>query len=190
MGKNGHEMKTLFDCILIHYVGFFFPSIIAQNAQQVRRREVEVFVTVYAPGTTFVVFDPASYTRSVPENENPNSALFTVAARGPPDTSIAYSIVGGNADNAFKIGAGNGLLSVQSRLDREAQETYHLVVRAVALNLAAEAPVTIRLQDVNDNTPKITFLEQDPKNVAIEDFSPQGSYVIKVNKHVFYSGLQ
>ena len=152
-----------------------------------KRKEVAVSVTVIPPGNTPVVFDPASYTRTVPESENPDSALFRVSARGPSGQTITYTIVGGNTDNAFKIGANDGMLRVQKRLDREAQETYNLVVRAVASNLAAEAPVTIRLQDVNDNDPKITFLEQAPKNVAIEDFSPRGSYVIKVNKHVLYS---
>jgi len=39
---------------------------------------------------------------------------------------------------------------------------------------------TINIGDANDNKPRITFLK-DPKNIAVEDYSPRGSFVIKVS---------
>lgn len=144
-----------------------------------RKKEVAVYVTVYSPGTTFVLFDPASYTKNdLPENSNQNTLVLTAVARGP--SGIQYSIVGGNTDNDFGINQNNGQVFVRGSLDRERQETYNLVIRAVASNIAAEAPATIRISDVNDNNPRITFIDSEPKNIAIEDFSPKGAYVIKV----------
>lgn len=136
-------------------------------------------MTVFSPGTTFIVFDPASYTRTIPENSNTNTLVLTAKAR---PSGVTYSIVGGNTDNAFRIDSNNGQVFVQEglKLDRETQETYNLRLRAVASTLAAEASATIRLSDKNDEKPRITFMETEPKNIAIEDFSPKGAYVIKV----------
>lgn len=68
-------------------------------------------------------------------------------------------------------------------LDRETQATYKLVIRAVvgSTTLGSEVTTTINVLDVNDVVPKITFMDAEPKVVAIEDFSPKGSFVIKVN---------
>lgn len=161
-------------CCLNVYV--LIASFTAQDA--IKRSTVDVSVTVYSPGTTFIVFDPASYSRSVTESVIRNTVVFTASARGP--SGIQYSIVGGNTDNAFGINQ-NGQVFVNGPLDREAKETYNLIIRAEASSLAAEAPATIRIGDENDTPPRITFLEKEPKNIAIEDYSPAGSYVIKVN---------
>ena len=151
----------------------------AQNQNEIKRATVVVYVSVYSPGTQIVVFDPSNYVRSLSEGSGVNTPVLTVSTRGP--SGRQYSIVGGNTNDAFRIGKFNGQLLVQKTLDRETQATYNLVIRAEASNLAAEAAVTITLTDVNDNNPRITFMETEPKNVAIEDFSPAGSPVIQVN---------
>lgn len=71
-------------------------------------------------------------------------------------------------------------------LDRETQATYKLVIRAVvgSTTLGSEVTTTINVLDVNDVVPKITFMDAEPKVVAIEDFSPKGSFVIKVSGKV------
>lgn len=150
----------------------------AQNQNEIKRATVVVYVSVYSPGTQIVVFDPSNYVRSLSEGSGVNTPVLTVSTRGP--SGRQYSIVGGNTNDAFRIGKFNGQLLVQKTLDRETQATYNLVIRAEASNLAAEAAVTITLTDVNDNNPRITFMETEPKNVAIEDFSPAGSPVIQV----------
>ena len=140
-----------------------------------------VKVSVYGSGTTPVTLDllPGSYT--IAENSNVNTPVFTANANGR--NPITYEIVGGNDGKAFKINANNGQVSVQTKesLDREVKASYNLVIRAKDQGgLAADATAIISLSDLNDETPRITFMEQEPKNIAIEDFSPAGAFVIQV----------
>ena len=74
-------------------------------------------------------------------------------------------------------------MSVRTKesLDREVKASYNLVIRAKdGGDLAADATAIISLSDLNDESPRITFMEQEPKNIAIEDFSPAGAFVIQV----------
>ena len=140
-----------------------------------------VEVSVYGSGTTPVTFDPLPGSYTIAENSNVNTPVFTANAKG--QSSITYEIVGGNDDNAFKINANNGQVSVRTKesLDREVKASYNLVVRAKDQGgLAADATAIISLSDLNDESPRITFLEVEPKNIAIEDFSPAGAFVIQV----------
>lgn len=158
---------------------FFFSA----QSGNVKRKEVTVAVHVYAPGTAFVQFDPTSYSKDIAEDAAKETLVFTVTAKGP--SPIKYSIVGGNVNNAFKI-AQNGQVRVANSLDRETRATYKLVIRAVvgSTTLGSEVTTTINVLDVNDVVPKITFMDAEPKVVAIEDFSPKGSFVIKVSGKV------
>ena len=143
--------------------------------------EVLVEVSVYGSGTTPVTFDPLPGSYTIAENSNVNTPVFTANAKG--QSSITYEIVGGNDDNAFKINANNGQVSVRTKesLDREVKASYNLVIRAKDRgDLAADATAIISLSDLNDESPRITFMEQEPKNIAIEDFSPAGAFVIQV----------
>ena len=140
-----------------------------------------VEVSVYGSGTTPVTFDPLPGSYTIAENSNVNTPVFTANAKG--QSSITYEIVGGNDDNAFKINANNGQVSVKTKesLDREVKASYRLVIRAKDQGgLAADATAIISLSDLNDESPRITFMEQEPKNIAIEDFSPAGAFVIQV----------
>ena len=140
-----------------------------------------VEVSVYGSGTTPVTFDPLPGSYTIAENSNVNTPVFTANAKG--QSSITYEIVGGNDDNAFKINANNGQVSVKTKesLDREVKASYNLVIRAKDQGgLAADASAIISLSDLNDEDPRITFMEQVRKNIAIEDFSPAGAFVIQV----------
>ena len=137
-----------------------------------------MYVSVYSPGTTVIQFNAGSYSKILPENSPTNTPVFTVSAKGP--NTITYKIVGGNTNNAFKISQSTGLVSVAGSLDRESKSSYQLVIRAETTDLAREVTTTINIGDINDNSPRITFLKE-PKNIAIEDYSPKGSFVIKVS---------
>lgn len=165
--------------ILKNVIGTFLLSFAAQKSNEIRRTRVDVYVTVYIPGTGIIVFDPPIVPKAIREDISINSQVKEVPARGAQN--IQYSIVGGNTNDAFRIGLNNGQILVQKTLDRETQSKYTLVIRAVASNLATEANFIISVTDVNDNSPRITFMEAQPKNIAIEDFSPPGSPVIRVN---------
>ena len=165
--------------ILKNVIGTFLVSFTAQKSNEIRRTEVDVFVTVYLPGTGIIVFDPPLFPKPIREDITINTQVKLVSARGA--SNIQYSIVGGNTNNAFRIGSNNGQILVQKALDRETQSKSTLVIRAEASNVATEANFIISVTDVNDNSPRITFMEAEPKNIAVEDFSPPGSPVIRVN---------
>ena len=137
-----------------------------------------MYVFVYQPGTTIIQFNQASYSKIISEDAATNTLVFTVSAKGPG--GIKYKIVGGNTNNKFKIEQSTGRVTVAAPLDRESKSSYQLVIRAETTQLAQEVTTTINIGDVNDNKPRITFLKK-PKTVAIEDYSPKGSIVIKVS---------
>ena len=137
-----------------------------------------MYVFVYQPGTTIIQFNQASYSKIISEDAATNTLVFTVSAKGP--AGIKYKIVGGNTNNKFKIEQSSGRVTVAALLDRESKSSYQLVIRAETTQLAREVTTTINIGDVNDNEPRITFLKK-PKTVAIEDYSPKGSFVIKVS---------
>lgn len=104
------------------------------------------------------VFDQLSYDVTISELEPVNSRFFSVHASDKdsgPNGEIAYTIVEGNAGDAFGIFP-DGQLYIKSELDRELQERYTLLVvasdRAVE-PLSATVNVTVILEDVNDNRP-------------------------------------
>ncbi|KAL8207010.1 UNVERIFIED_CONTAM: Protocadherin Fat 4 [Gekko kuhli] len=104
------------------------------------------------------VFDQLSYEVTISELEPVNSRFFSVHASDKdsgPNGEISYSIMEGNAGDAFGIFP-DGQLYIKSELDRELQERYTLLVvasdRAVE-PLSATVNVTVILEDVNDNRP-------------------------------------
>jgi len=50
------------------------------------------------------------------------------------DSSLSYSIVSGNHDNAFVINRRTGLLSVDNRLDFERVQSYRLNVQVIVIS--------------------------------------------------------
>ncbi len=76
------------------------------------------------------VFNPASYRKSVPENEALQTSLLTVTATDPNSDPIEYSIYSGNNSGKFDIGQSSGTITLEAALDRSVQLTYSLVVRA------------------------------------------------------------
>ncbi|XP_060103362.1 protocadherin Fat 4 [Heteronotia binoei] len=104
------------------------------------------------------MFDQLSYEVTISELEPVNSRFFSVHASDKdsgPNGEIAYTIIEGNAGDAFGIFP-DGQLYIKSELDRELQERYTLLVvasdRAVE-PLSATVNVTVILEDVNDNRP-------------------------------------
>jgi putative intracellular protease/amidase len=89
------------------------------------------------------------------EENSPAGTLVGLAAATDPDAgqSVVYSIVGGNAGNAFAIDPASGQISVANSgaLDFETQPAFELVVRATdngAPALFAETVFTVELADV------------------------------------------
>uniref|UniRef100_A0A8C5TKI6 FAT atypical cadherin 4 n=1 Tax=Malurus cyaneus samueli TaxID=2593467 RepID=A0A8C5TKI6_9PASS len=129
------------------------------------------------------VFDQLSYEVTILESEPVNSRFFKVQASDKDsgvNGEIAYSIIEGNAGDAFGIFP-DGQLYIKSELDRELQERYVLLVvasdRAVE-PLNATVNVTVILEDVNDNRP---LFNSTTYVFYFEEEQRGGSYVGKIN---------
>lgn len=129
------------------------------------------------------VFDQLSYEITILESEPVNSRFFKVHATDKDsgvNGEIAYSIIEGNAGDAFGIFP-DGQLYIKSELDRELQERYILLVvasdRAVE-PLNATVNITVILEDVNDNRP---LFNSTNYVFYFEEEQSGGSYVGKIN---------
>ncbi len=70
---------------------------------------------------------------------------------------IRYSIIGGNTAGTFDIGKDTGEIRLVRPLDREAQDSFLLIVRAFDLGNPPKSnttKVTVTVTDVNDNAPQ------------------------------------
>ena len=108
-----------------------------------------------------LLFDPSKENISICEGEKPSDKCIQFVAQPKlitgqlaDPTTVKFTIVSGNTDNKFAINDNGGVYLINS-LDRETQNNYTLVIRAV--NLVGEATLTlcIVVEDVNDNHPII-----------------------------------
>lgn len=91
------------------------------------------------------------------EDANINFLVIEVNAEDNDAASqITYTIVNGNIGDAFKIESSTGKITVNHPLDYENITEYSLRIRAFDGIYEDYATVTIRVEDVNDNTPKFT----------------------------------
>jgi len=100
------------------------------------------------------VINPQTF--SVTENSPAGTIVGTVVASDPDaGTSLIYSIVSGNTNNTFSIGAGTGQITVANNalLNYEATPVWTIKVRVTdngSPQLYSEANITINLNDAND----------------------------------------
>ena len=97
-------------------------------------------------------FGRSSYAFSVVEDASVGTVVGAVSATDPDaGDAAAYSIVGGNGDGKFAIGADTGVIAVAGALDHETVASYALSVRAAdGRGGAATVAVTITVTDVAD----------------------------------------
>ncbi|XP_026577443.1 protocadherin-16 [Pseudonaja textilis] len=143
----------------------------------------------------------------LPENAAPGTLVLSIPARHSTGSSgqIAYSIVSGNENGAFRIQPDSGAISVSNAegLDFELQPRLRLVLQAEAPASFGFMAVTINLQDVNDNQPRfqlqnyVAFVGEAQgydlpviQVVANDlDQGPNGQVVYKINQTQPMDGL-
>ena len=105
------------------------------------------------------IFTMDPYTASVEEHSDSDTEVVTVEAEDADAGilgEVEYSIVGGNAGNAFSINSSTGLISVEGDIDRESVTSFILQVRAQDFGnppRSDQARVEITVTDINDNAP-------------------------------------
>ena len=106
------------------------------------------------------VFSSESYTAEISEGNGRNPIVTISATAVESSDRITYSIIGGNDDGLFSIGASNGKIRpAASSLDYESVSSarYTLIVEASDGTNSARVEVVIDILDVNDNTPTLTY---------------------------------
>ncbi|XP_075915741.1 protocadherin Fat 1-like [Petromyzon marinus] len=88
----------------------------------------------------------------VAEGAVPGSIVLAVSASG--QSTVTYEIREGDSEGAFDIHPTSGVVATKRPLDRERTPSYRLTVRATDMaGLSADASVSIRVLDENDNAP-------------------------------------
>lgn len=116
---------------------------------------VLVFVTVLDKND-----NPPKFTRlfsvNVTENAEPGDFVIQITSSDQDigeNANASYSFAE-NAGNKFAIDSASGNVTVIGPLDREVEDEYLLKVVAVDDSWRAETPLTITVQDQNDNAPE------------------------------------
>ena len=105
------------------------------------------------------VFDQNSYSFSVPEHSDNNTAVGSVTATDADsglNGAVYYSITAGNSQGYFSIDEITGEIIVSADIDRELVGSVELKVRAKdrgSPNLLSTVMVTVTISDINDNPP-------------------------------------
>ncbi len=125
------------------------------------------------------IIEPQTF--SIDENSATGAQVgIVVATENDPSQTLTFSIVGGNANNAFAINASSGALTVANplALDFEATPEFQLNVTVEdngAGNLSSSALITISLFDVNE-VPEILA-----QTLQLNENSSSGTFVGQVS---------
>ncbi|MGH0132515.1 UNVERIFIED_CONTAM: hypothetical protein FKN15_055886 [Acipenser sinensis] len=105
------------------------------------------------------VFASNTFHTTVPEDTPTGTDVLLVNSSDADaglNAAISYSLTGGNAQ--FSINPGTGQIITSALLDREARQSYQLVVVASdgghPLAMSSSATVSVTISDINDNPPR------------------------------------
>uniref|UniRef100_A0A667XGU3 Cadherin 17, LI cadherin (liver-intestine) n=1 Tax=Myripristis murdjan TaxID=586833 RepID=A0A667XGU3_9TELE len=88
------------------------------------------------------------------ENISKGGVLLKVEAKDPEGKEIGFKL-DGDAHGWLQIDAATGEITAKGKLDRETAETFEVTVTAFEKEKSTEHVMSVRLLDVNDNTPKL-----------------------------------
>ena len=94
----------------------------------------------------------------VTENNMPFNLIGKVTAIDAdegPNAVISYAFVQRSRQNWFQIDQRTGVVHTLNRFDREERSEYEVIVRASSGMLFSDARLVIRIEDVNDNAPRV-----------------------------------
>ncbi|XP_075766558.1 cadherin EGF LAG seven-pass G-type receptor 2 isoform X2 [Pelodiscus sinensis] len=132
------------------------------------------------------IFEQQEYKESVRENLEIGYEVLTVRATdgdASANANILYRLLNGDgANEAFEIDPRSGVIRTKGLVDREAVESYQLLVEASDQGKdpgprSTTATVHIAVEDDNDNVPQFSekrYVAQVPEDIAV------GSHVLRV----------
>ncbi|CAG5118360.1 unnamed protein product [Candidula unifasciata] len=113
-------------------------------------------------------FAISSYSKTVMENDKSQHNIIQISANDQDEginKEVTYHLTM-NSSNSFSIDPFTGWISLNSPVDREVEPIIYLTVEAVDKgkpSLTGSATVTILVEDVNDNPPRVTRTEYHVK---------------------------
>ena len=132
-------------------------------------------------------FTPSEYTTTVDETRKAGYTVLKVTAEDPDlgrNSEIVYafdSTTQSDFGSVFHIDNKTGEITLKQKLDYETKSVYNLVVTAKEVHfetLPAEARITVTVNDMNDNPPKITISSLNPTgNIEVIENAPVGTFV-------------
>lgn len=148
--------------------GYHFIVVAKDEGKPQRNGTMAVNVTITDANDNCPQFLNSAYDVRIAEDVPVATSVLTVSARDPdtgPNGDIRYSFAPKTTKeygDVFGIDTISGQIYTRSRLDHETISAYKLYVVATDASggedsLSAHASVEVRVQDVNDNTPEITF---------------------------------
>ncbi|XP_069049414.1 protocadherin Fat 1 isoform X3 [Lepisosteus oculatus] len=142
------------------------------------------------------VCEKTLYTETVPEDAPSGKLILQVSATDADIRSnavISYKLFGTGSEK-FSIDVDTGELRTLLPLDREKEDVYHLVVKAVdGGDRFCQADVVLTVEDVNDNAPQFTA---DPYSVTVFENTELHTFVARLqatdadigqNSNILYS---
>ncbi|KAM4627615.1 protocadherin Fat 4 [Polymixia lowei] len=128
-------------------------------------------------------FTTALYVTTVREDSMVGTSVVTVSALDHDFildwNRFSFSIDDGNTNSSFAIDPLNGIISVNSPLDREHWPLYNLTVIATDSGsppATGTTNVVVTVGDINDNAPRLTVTESQ-----VKENQPQGTIVARLN---------
>uniref|UniRef100_A0A8C5ER87 Cadherin domain-containing protein n=1 Tax=Gouania willdenowi TaxID=441366 RepID=A0A8C5ER87_GOUWI len=130
------------------------------------------------------IFSSTRYLANISEDSSIGTSVVKVSALDQDSFSdwsrFFFSIASGNTELSFTIDASSGVVSVNSRLDRELCSIYHLTITATdngSPPATGTTDVIVTIVDVNDNAPMLISTLAE-----VKENQPQGTIIKKLKK--------
>ncbi|XP_013367603.1 PREDICTED: protocadherin gamma-B5 isoform X13 [Chinchilla lanigera] len=132
------------------------------------------------------VFQQASYTVHVAENNPPGASIAQVRASDPdlgPNGQVSYSIVASDLEpralmSYVSVSAQSGVVFAQRAFDHEQLRTFELTLQARDQGspaLSANVSLRVLVEDRNDNAPRVLYPALGPDGSALFDTVPRAA---------------
>ena len=146
-----------------------------------RSSRVNVNISVIDINNHNPQFDQAQYEVAILENVTVGTSVVLVHASDPDASSIMYTLTVNAFENEtqlFNINSTTGEIYTAASIDREFADSLQLLVSAIdsgyPIQRSLSVPVTVVVQDLNDNPPEFAMLEY---NFAVVGFLAPGQFV-------------
>ena len=159
------------------------------SGQPQRSTQKAIQVKVKDENDNVPVSTQTSYSFEITEEQTSNLNLGSIVANDKDledNGRLTYTIKAGSGDlGKFQIDSSTGLISANTKLDRETQASYSFDVRVSdngQPSLYVDVKVFVTVKDINDNSP--IFVKTDYTG-SIRENSAAGSKIVQVSMKFF-----